>query len=93
MSLFNIRVWLHEAPDSKSYSILAERLRLVGITDIIVANDQTRFKLPPGEYSFSSKSPLDQVLQLIKTSVVPLGLKYSVRVTDGDSAWYNLAPA
>ena len=51
MKYFAIRVLLHRA-GSTDYAALAQRLRTIGVVDVIRGEDGTWYRLPPGEYNY-----------------------------------------
>jgi len=92
MSLFTIRVELHHA-NPVDYTTLANSLRSAGITDVITADNGSRWKLPPGEYCVGSHLSRNALADQVKNIASCTGRRHAVVVTEGAVTWHGLARA
>jgi hypothetical protein len=92
MSSFTIRVELHDA-NWQHYVDMARDLATKGITDVIVADSGTSYKLPPAEYNYVGNGSADDVLEAAKASAAKTGRRYAVFVTEATRrTWIGLEP-
>ncbi|HDR8928321.1 TPA: hypothetical protein QDB26_005348 [Burkholderia vietnamiensis] len=98
LSLFNIRVELLNGANPQDYDDLHARMRRNGCNTVIVANNRTRWHLPPAEYvhvaeAVSAIAVRDKVRAIVQNGLRP-GLGYRTYVTQiVDWASDNLEPA
>lgn len=85
MAYHVIRVELHDA-NWQQYVDLHKKLQVHNITDIIVAGDGTRYKLPPAEYNYNGSLTRDQVYGLVTTAAAQVVKSYAVVVTEAVSS-------
>lgn len=81
MSSFTIRVELHNA-QAQHYTELEKDLAKQGITDVIVADDGSCYKLPPAEYNYIGQGSIDDVLNATRASAARTGKANAVFVTE-----------
>lgn len=92
MAIFTIRVELHDATWT-DYSNLATRLAQQGITDIIQADNGTRYKLPPAEYSYVGNVTLEQIYGTVNRVTSTLGKRFAILANEVSSCkWTGLSP-
>jgi len=92
MSMFTIRVELHDA-NWQQYVDMAKDLATKGITDVIVGDNGTSYKMPPAEYHYSGTALIGQVLESVKASAAKTGKRYGVLVTEATRiSWEGLQP-
>ncbi len=90
MSSYTIRVELHDA-NWQQYVDMARDLATKGITDVIVADNGTSYKLPPAEYNYVGSASADDVLEAAKASAAETGRRYAVFVTEATRrTWIGL---
>jgi hypothetical protein len=94
MSIFMIRVELHQARTAEQYQRLHQQLSRFGINNIIVADNGVRYRLPPAEYCYSGNATRDQLLQAAKQCAASVDPSFAVVVTESTGvAWAGLAAA
>lgn len=97
LSMFNVRVELLNGAVSQDYEDLHLRMRRVGFNTVIVANNRTRWHLPPAEYihvaeGVSTIAVRDQVRGIVTLGLRP-GIGFRTYVTQVvDWASDNLDP-
>jgi len=92
MSSFTIRVELHDA-NWQHYVDMARDLATKGITDVIVADNGTSYKMAPAEYNYVGNASADDVLEAAKASAAKTGKRYAVFVTEATRrTWVGLEP-
>jgi hypothetical protein len=70
---------------------MARDLATKGITDVIVADSGTSYKLPPAEYNYVGNASADNVLEAAKASAAKTGRRYAVFVTEATRrTWIGL---
>lgn len=90
MSKYTVRVVLHDAT-LQHYLKLYPALAKYGFTDVIVGDNGTAWKMPPGEYDIDSTLTAVQVRDLAKRAADTTGCKNAVFVTAaGPRAWIGL---
>lgn len=80
MSMFTIRIELHNG-QATHYAALAKSLAAVGITDIVTADNGTRYRMSPAEYNFVGETSIDSVYQASVGAATATGLKFAVFVS------------
>lgn len=87
---YTIRVELHKATWDH-YALLYKAMAARGMGDVLTADDGTKWKMPPGEYTYDGTLTLDQVLAAAKAAAGTVGLKFAILVTKSDGRkWEGL---
>lgn len=93
MTMYIIRVELHGA-NAQQYHSLASKLAASGVRDVIIANDGSRYKLPPAEYVYSGSETLEQVVASVKRIANAVHAANAVLVSQAENVrWDGLAVA
>lgn len=72
---------------------MARDLATKGITDVIVADNGTAYKMSPAEYNYVGNASADEVLEATKASAAKTGKGYAVFVTEAmRRTWVGLEP-
>lgn len=91
MASFTIRMVLHDNATANDYQVLANSLAMRGITDVVVADSGTKWKMPPGEYQFIGDLTIKQVHGLCAESGVITGKRHGILITElGGRFWSGL---
>jgi hypothetical protein len=77
---FTIRVVLHDA-NWQDYVDLANDLAGKGITDVLIAEDGTHYKMPPAEYNYVGTETIDAVYNAAVLSAASTGRGHAVLVS------------
>jgi len=91
MQRFTIRVVLFDA-DWPEYVTLYERLRALGIDDLIQCDSGRVFKLPPGEYNYTGVASAQQVHDWVKITADSVAFNH-VLVTEALNRVWTLSLA
>lgn len=93
MAMFTIRVELHGA-ESKHYDLLAELLAPAAISNIVTADDGSRYRLPSGEFDWVGEATKEEVLDAIAAAADHTQLQYSILISQAtERIWANLPAA
>lgn len=91
MASFTIRVELHDATWD-NYVALAKDLASKGITDVIKADNGTRYRMPPAEYNYEGNTTIADVYAAANASAATTGRRHAVLVTESvRRQWGGLA--
>lgn len=88
MATFMIRVLLHGGTWD-DYVDMAKCLAGRGIIDVIVAENGVRYKLPPGEYTLTSGSAIEDVLNAVKACANTTAKANAVVVSVAERTMWN----
>lgn len=91
MAQFTIRVELHKA-SWDDYVQLASELAKKNITDVIVAGDGTRYKMPPAEYQCRGELSSEQVHGIVDTCANITGKAHAILVTQSAGRFWSGLP-
>jgi len=92
MASFTIRVELHDA-NWQHYVDMAMDLTSKGITDVITADNGTRYRMSPAEYNYEGNATIDAVLEAVKESAAKTGKHHAVFVSEATRRkWIGLQP-
>jgi predicted TIM-barrel enzyme len=61
-----------------------------GFTDMIVASNSGRWRMPPGEYTINSSLDFEQIRDYVYAAASNIVRKHAVIVTEGTSAWQGI---
>lgn len=79
--IYLIRVELHHA-QKHHYVDLHHRLAKIGVTDVIDGRQNTRWRLPPAEYTYTGAADIEEVLKAVKSVANSVILSNAVVVTE-----------
>lgn len=91
MSLYTIRVELHNATSQSDYQNLHQNMQKKGFSTTIKADNGALYHLPTAEYNIEGNYSISQVQQAACDAAKMVGKKYTVLVTKGISrSWFGL---
>lgn len=91
MARFTIRMVLHDYATANDYQVLENALAMRGITDVVAADNGTKWKMPPGEYQFIGDLTIEQVYGLCAESGTITNKRHGILITElGQRYWSGL---
>jgi hypothetical protein len=91
MASFTIRMVLHDYATALDYQLLSNALALNNITDVVMADNGTRWKMPPGEYQFVGNLTIQQVHNICASAANSTRKRHSILITElGGRFWTGL---
>lgn len=79
MSMYNVRIVLHEAT-REEYTRMADQLSRSGIVDTIVGSNSARYEMPPAEYHYNGPASIDQIFDAAKAAAAATGRRCAVMI-------------
>lgn len=88
MSMFTIRIELHNA-SWQNYVDMANDLATKSITDVIVSDNGTAYKMPPAEYNYVGNASIDDVYSTAQWAANRTGKANAILVSEATRRKWN----